>query len=37
MGGEDGIYLKKNNRRRRQIITQKGLRRVEEDANDAVE
>ena len=36
MRGEDGIYLK-NNRRRRQIITEKGLRRMEEDADDAVE
>jgi len=35
MRGEDGIYLK-NNRRRRQI-TEKGLRRMEEDADNAGE
>jgi hypothetical protein len=32
---EDGIYLKNN--RRRQIITEKGLRRTEDDSDNAVE
>jgi hypothetical protein len=36
MRGQDVTCLK-NNKRRRQIITEKGLRRMDEDADDAVE
>jgi hypothetical protein len=35
MRGYDGMYLKNNTRK--QIITEKGLRRMEENADDAVE